>query len=197
MPKGLPNIIPPPPPVLQGEEWREIQETRGIYSVSSSGRVRRNIGDSWRLLKQQVSSQRGYYAVSFTIGNRGFGRAVNRLVALAFLGPAPSAHHQVNHKDCNKLNNLLSNLEWVTPSENAQHAQLAGLCSHRITPRGTACPNAVLSESNVIEIRRRLDSPNTLAKRFNVSRRAVRAIQNGLNWKWLDQPHEEQSDEQR
>lgn len=46
---------------------------------------------------------------------------VHRLIANTFIGKAPSPTHQVNHKDGNKINNKVSNLEWITPSENMQH----------------------------------------------------------------------------
>lgn len=48
--------------------------------------------------------------------------AVHRLMALTFLEPPSDKHIWVNHKDGNKLNNTLNNLEWTTPSENIQHS---------------------------------------------------------------------------
>ena len=46
---------------------------------------------------------------------------VHRLIAITFIGSAPSPNHQINHIDGNKLNNKASNLQWTTPSENMQH----------------------------------------------------------------------------
>ena len=55
---------------------------------------------------------------------------VNRLIALIFINN-PLNKKTVNHKDGNKLNNALNNLEWATPKENAIHAVTTGLCDAR------------------------------------------------------------------
>jgi hypothetical protein len=67
-----------------------------------------------------------YLQVSLWKNNRGKNFYVHRLVAEAFI-PNPNNLPMVNHKDGNKLNNHVSNLEWVVSSENAQHAVDTGL----------------------------------------------------------------------
>jgi hypothetical protein len=68
---------------------------------------------------------KGYRIVCLSDGNKGTTKKVHRLVARAFLDECGKP--QVNHKDGDKANARLSNLEWVTPSENLNHAISTGL----------------------------------------------------------------------
>ena len=97
------------------EKWKPIENYEG-YEVSSYGRVR-----SSRILSQYTGSW-GYCVVNL----KGDVKLVHRLVAEAFL-PNPDEKRQVNHINGDKLDNLLENLEWATPSQNIQHAVDNGL----------------------------------------------------------------------
>lgn len=113
------------------EEWRDISGYNGAYQVSNFGRVRslprwvRN-RHSHRLIKGTVLKpgigNSGYYFVNPHIDGEGGPRDVHRMVALEFLGHE-NDHLQVNHIDGNKLNNHISNLEFVTPLQNTVHAR--------------------------------------------------------------------------
>jgi hypothetical protein len=78
-----------------------------------------------RLLKQ-TKSTKGYIKVSLNKNKYKREFCLHRLVAMTFL-PNPENKPQVNHIDGNKENNSLSNLEWVTGSENIKHAVKTGL----------------------------------------------------------------------
>lgn len=73
----------------------------------------------------------GYRAVELCINNNRYTVGVHRLVALAFI-PNPENKPEVNHKDRNRSNNNVDNLEWVTQSENVAHAYRNG-----VSPRAT------------------------------------------------------------
>ena len=96
------------------EIWKNISNYDN-YEVSSFGNVRnKNTG---RILKP--SNIGGYYYVGLSnIKTKTF--SVHRLVALSFI-ENPEVKPGVNHKDKNKLNNILSNLEWATIKENNIH----------------------------------------------------------------------------
>ena len=70
--------------------------------------------------KKLKNHQKGY---SVVVLNHNENVLVHRLVANTFLGNAPCGH-EVNHKDGNKQNNSVENLEWVTKSENQRHRYL-------------------------------------------------------------------------
>lgn len=109
------------------EEWRPFAD--GNYAVSNFGRVKRltdgrrtHAGRMMKLTKMSI----GYYSVGPTINGKNVKMTVHRLVAEAFIGPCPEGH-EVNHKDGDKTNNRVDNLEYVTHQENMVHAHTSGL----------------------------------------------------------------------
>jgi hypothetical protein len=104
------------------EEWRDIPGYEGLYQVSNMGRVKSLKGNE-KILK--LYSRRGYLGLNLHKNTNVHLKAVHRLVAESFLGNYPNL--QVNHKDGNKHNNIVENLEWVTPSQNIIHAYNHGL----------------------------------------------------------------------
>ncbi len=107
------------------EEWRPIQGTKGFIEVSNEGRVRSLLRGKPYILKTQPDSK-GYHRIRVTIERERYAYKVHREVAKAFI-PNPDNLPQINHKDGNKDNNAVSNLEWVTNQENAHHAVENGL----------------------------------------------------------------------
>ena len=119
------------------EQWRPvpISPYSIIYEVSSFGRIRSKRRETknrystmirrQKILRQVPDNRRGYMTVSLGASPRKT-FLVHRLVALAFI-PNPERKPQVNHKDGNRINNNLSNLEWVTNKENNLHAWSLGL----------------------------------------------------------------------
>ena len=110
------------------EIWRDIDGYKGLYQVSSWGRVR--YLKNWFYDESTVFPQeplrpevtkKGYLRVDlYDADGRRKHKKVHRLVANAFI-PNPDGKPQVNHKDGNKKNNSVTNLEWVTDKENKDH----------------------------------------------------------------------------
>lgn len=95
---------------MNNEQWADITGTDGKYQVSTHGRVRRD-GEVLHL-----SITLGYPIIAIRRNGEHKTRAVHRLVAEAFLGPRPDGH-VVHHKDQDRGNNHIENLEYLTISE--------------------------------------------------------------------------------
>lgn len=108
------------------EEWRDIKGYEGKYQISNMGRVKSlhyHRGNNERVLKPRypLPPQNEYGYVVLSKNNKIQHFYVHRLVAEYFV-PNPEDKPYVNHKDGNKRNNNVENLEWVTPLENNLHA---------------------------------------------------------------------------
>jgi hypothetical protein len=101
------------------EEWKPIPESDGKYLVSNFGRVK-PIRTNQTPLKPYLGKD-NYLRVKIYGKNKTYRRTVHRLVALAFI-PNPENKKTVNHKDGVRTNNVITNLEWATHSENKLHS---------------------------------------------------------------------------
>ena len=100
------------------EIWKEIDDR---YSVSNLGRVKSNYANKERILKPTPDA-RGYLKVDLRHGEIRKGMMVHRLVALAFIeNPNPENFKEVNHKDEDKTNNCVDNLEWCDTIYNCNY----------------------------------------------------------------------------
>ena len=105
------------------EVWKDVVGFEGIYKVSSLGNVARVRNGSLRQLKKCPAGgkhNRDYLYVSLTHREKVRFSSVHRLVAEAFI-PNPEGLPQVNHKDEDKFNNCVDNLEWCTASYNNRY----------------------------------------------------------------------------
>lgn len=115
------------------EVWREIEFTGGDYSVSNTGRVRSNERKAYdgrrlkcRELKTFDIKPLGYLGVALRIEGKTVKYLVHRLVYCVFNGVDISTQLDVHHKDNNKKNNNLDNLELLTRSENVLESYRLG-----------------------------------------------------------------------
>lgn len=100
------------------EIWKDVKNYEGLYQVSNLGRIRsfynyKRNGNN--ILTPQI--KRGYYQVGLRKDKKRKWYQLHRLIATAFI-PNPNNLPQVNHKDENKLNNSIDNLEWCSVSYN-------------------------------------------------------------------------------
>ena len=147
------------------EIWKKIGETN--YEVSDMGRIRRN----GRILAGSCHNDN--YILATIAGKQ---IPVHRIVAKEFI-PNPNHKPEVNHIDGNKMNNSVSNLEWVTRSENAKHA-----VKHGLQPKGLSTYKGKFTDEQREEIKNLWNSgeysKREIAKKYNVSHTCINDIIN-------------------
>ncbi|MEG6615375.1 NUMOD4 motif-containing HNH endonuclease [Peptococcaceae bacterium 1198_IL3148] len=171
------------------EIWKDIEGFEGFYQISNYGRVK-SLGGWCGTAKRKERiravhlTHDGYEKVRLIHGGKDKTVRVHRLVAEAFI-PNPENKDTVNHKDGNKRNNHVSNLEWVDRSEQMIHAYKLGLKTSRV---GSKNKNAKLTAEQVREIRNsyipysREFGTVALAKKYGVTNRVIGLIVRGKSY---------------
>jgi len=148
------------------EEWRDVPGFEGKYKVSNFGRVLSTRRE--KILKGRLSGgprSRAYLRVQ--VGD--WDTYIHVLVLEAFVGPKPSDRHQGAHDDNNPKNNVVANLSWKTPEENAKDKVRHGT----VCRTGRTGRPKVLDENKVREIRASTERQVDLAKRFGVAKETI------------------------
>lgn len=174
-----------------------VKEIKGFpgYFITRSGRVfsKYRAGRHFKNgpiykpveLKQQMSG-RGYRMVFLTNKNGKATCYIHKLIAQTFI-PNPFNKREVNHKDGDKLNNNIKNLEWVTKKENYYHAIRTGLLNNR----GENHAMSKLTVKDVIKIRALQKegklTEKEIASMFKVCRQCINNIKNHKSWKHIDE----------
>lgn len=172
------------------EIWVPVLGYEGFYEASSEGNVRRihRYGRAHVHLLRP-GSRRDYANFTLCLESQAKTFCAHRLVWEAFNGQIP-AGMQINHKNGDKRDNRLSNLEICTPSENTLHAVHV---LHRPWTKpphvpGTKNGRAKINEEAVQEIRRLRQlgwSQQKIADAFGIHQTGVSALLRGLTWKHL------------
>ncbi len=148
-------------------EWRQWRDT--YYEASSAGDLR-VMGHPGRSPSHRISNW-GYRVAKVNVGGKFRSIPIHRIVFEAFHGQLKNGM-VVNHMDCNKLNNAVTNLEQVTQKENVHHAVAAG--RFRAAGRKPA-----LSATQVAQIRELYRPRPTLAElaiKYDVSIRTIHNV---------------------
>lgn len=181
-------------------EWKSVVGYEGVYEVSDGGSVQRCDGyrSSPKPL-QPVPNHHGYLNVNLSRNSKGKTFKVHSLVCEAFIGPRPEGM-TINHKNGDKNDNSVQNLEYVTHIENMRHAKEV---LDRIIPtrargerngaviyperlnRGTDVSTAKLDENKVRAVRVMLSQgmfQRDIAKIIGISQTQIWRIKTGLSW---------------
>lgn len=170
--------------------WKDIRGYEGIYQIASNGDIKSldRMDAAGRKLtgkpKKTMTSNIGYIRVALTRECISNVFLVHRLVAESFI-PNHDNKTQVNHIDGNKANNDISNLEWVTASENIRHAVTTGL---RVAARGSTHGNASMDEFKVRLVKSMIQEgmgDTKIARSLEITRNAVKEIRANRTWKHI------------
>ena len=148
--------------IKQDEIWKDIPGYEGLYQASTKGRIRSLDVETncivfgkknakrvrkGRIIKPFVNKG-GYHIVGLYLDGKVKKRSVHSLVMLTFIGPPPADKPQINHKDENKLNNSLSNLEFCDASYNQNY----GTCIQRRVEKQSKLICQCDNDGNIIKV---------------------------------------------
>lgn len=147
------------------EVWKDIKGYEGRYQVSNYGRV-------WSIISQRYLKFRydkdGYLLVTLYAKNgKAITEKVHRLVALTFISN-PFGFPQVNHKDEDKTNNFISNLEWVSPKYNVNYGT-----------RNDRASKAMMKPVYCVELKKFYKSQTEAAQELNLKQANISAVCRG------------------
>jgi len=160
--------------------WKDIDKYFGKYQVSNTGMVKKYTGE----ILNQYEHPRGYKIVSLKMWSNQKTKLVHRVVAETFIDN-PEGKPQINHINCIKVDNRVSNLEWCTASENMSHASENGLLKRT----KYSSTKSKLSREDVLQIRSIHDQgwfkAVEIADAYGVSGAAIGKIVNRKSYKYL------------
>lgn len=98
------------------EVWKDVEGFKGVYQISNLGRLKSFKKEVDGKILSNTNKKGDYFSVILRKGDRVKSTRIHRLVAEAFI-PNPDKFSQVHHKDGNKQNNCVENLEWISERE--------------------------------------------------------------------------------
>ena len=163
---------------------KEYKTIKGYenYSINNEGKVLRG--------NKEVKSfllPTGYSRINLYKNGKAKQFSIHRLVATAFIGEPPTSKHVVNHKNSNRADNRVDNLEWVTVSENVKHGYWNGLVDKNKSKENLKKARLLANKARNKKIK--LISPNgdifvfesvnEASKNLNLSFKAIGAVARG------------------
>ena len=164
-------------------EWRDIEGYKGIYQVSSQGKVRKlKSSGEYQYLNMGMSTD-GYrrQALTNTEGVRSGHLKVHRLVAQAFI-PNPENKPTVDHINGDKLNNTVENLRWATMAEQNRWSIEIGLKNIAGEHNGASKLRNSDVEDIIGELLKQDKSITEIAKHYSIAISAISSINTGRKW---------------
>jgi len=162
------------------EIWKTIEGFED-YQISNLGNVKSFKKHKKGFVLKPFLSTSGYLTITLFIDKKNYKKMIHRLISIAFIENTFNLPC-VNHKDGNKTNNNILNLEWCSYKENNNHALYSKL---RLPKQGINHVNSKLTEKEVLEIRNSVLSQKKIALKYNISSTLVFYIQKRIRWNHL------------
>lgn len=167
---------------LQGEVWVEVPGFEGVYMASDKSRIK-SLPRSTRRLKEiiLVKTEGDYLTVTLVKDGIRHTCATHVLFATLFI-ENPENLPVVNHKNGNKFDDSLGNLEWTTFKGNTDHAFKNGMKDNFIGEKSNL---SKLKNNQVLDIVKSSMSNPELAKKYNVTPECISKINIGKSWSYI------------
>jgi hypothetical protein len=175
--------------------WKDIKGWKGDYQVNRKGQVKSlsrlkrlfvQGNEVWFLTKERLlkpylgSDGYRYYFLSSKKRNKTAHLSRARLIGTYFI-PNPKRKKEINHKNCNRTDDRIGNLEWVTRTENTHHSIKNS--AYTILLPGEKNPSAKLTELQIKAIRKDNRVHRLIAEDYNVCRENISLIKRNARWK--------------
>lgn len=161
------------------EIWKQITDYGGSYYISNLGKIK----DIKGKIRATYFNNKEYECASLRYKNKTYHPLIYRLVAQYFI-PNPDNLPQVNHIDCNKRNNTVTNLEWVDQRKNYDHGMV-----HFLYSKNESHFCAKLKNKDVEMLNKLLRigfTRATVSKIFNINPSSIEAIEKGISYRALN-----------
>lgn len=165
--------------------YSKIKE--GLYAIEEDGRVWSKYTKKY--MKTSIDKD-GYLTITLKNDRNGYSHfGIHRLLMIAFNPIDNMEEMQINHKDGNKRNNSLNNLEWVTCEQNLKHARDNNL-NNTFGQKGTKHPNNKITEQEarkIIQMNKDGYAPKEILQAIpNATKSIINSIIHNRTWKHLE-----------
>ena len=178
------------------EIWKDVPGYKGLYQVSNLGNIKALEKQRSKTQPHIISKEKplkpginvcGYKFVILVKNQEKKSFLLHRLILSAFI-PNPENKPCANHKDCDRNNNRIENLEWCTYKENTRHAMQNGRMDWTKACKGSKHGRSKLTEADALAIKKRLklgEDYKDIAADYPVCKATIYLIMKVENWGWL------------
>jgi len=175
---------------IEDEEWKEMPLSEGKYFISNYGRIKSfSFKKEGQIMKPCLLN--GFQSAVLTINKKKKTLYIHKIVAEVWLEKPDESMNRVIHKDWNKTNNQISNLEWASEEHVRERTSVYLRKKYADPLRKKVITQSKLKEKDVLQIKLMIEKkvPNVvISKMFCISDMQVTRIKRGENWGHVQLP---------